>query len=95
MVHCNMPTCSEDSEDGECRPQHDADRISGGDKANGTTGDEDGFSSDDMDDYGYKNHVDDDDENSECEPDDADNALGPEDGEGEGDKTYLLGFVAL
>ena len=37
----------------------------------------------------------DDDENSKEEPDLADDALGPEDGEGEGDETYLLGFAAL
>ena len=88
-------------EEDERRPQDTGDvdgeddvadpgRISGGDKADGG----DGFDGDEGDDYGYENHVDDD-ENSEEEPDLADDALGPEDGEGEGDETYLLGFAAL
>ena len=64
--------------------------ISGRDEADGG----DGFDGDEEDDYGYENHVDDD-ENSEEEPDLADDTLGPEDGEGEGDKTYLIGFAAL
>ena len=90
-------SCEED----ECRPQDAGDmdgeddvadlgHISGGDEADGG----DGFDSDEEDDCGYENHVDDD-ENSKEEPDLTDNALGPEDGEGEGDKTYLLGFAAL
>ena len=90
-------SCEED----ECKPQ-DADDmdseddvadlgcISGGDEADSG----DGFDGDEEDDYGYENHVDDD-ENSEEEPDLTDNALGPKDGEGEGDETYLLGFAAL
>jgi hypothetical protein len=36
-----------------------------------------------------------DDENSGEEPVLADDPLGPEDGEGKGDKTYLLGFAVL
>jgi len=72
----------------------DAGHISGGDESDGAAGD--GFGGDEEDDYGYANRVDDDDdENSEPEPDLADDALGPEDGEGEGDETYLLGFAAL
>ena len=88
-------------EEDERRPQDTGDvdgeddmadpgRISGGDKADGG----DGFDGDEGDDYSYENHVDDD-ENSEEEPDLADDALGPKDGEGEGDETYLLGFAAL
>jgi hypothetical protein len=64
----------------------DAGCISGGDEADGATG----FSGDE-DNYGYKNHVDD----SEQEPDFADDALGPEDGEGEADETYLVAFRAM
>ena len=86
-------------ENSEHRPQDaredDVDDVLGhilcGEEADGTAevgGDED--------DYGYKNHVDDDDDSeSEQEPDLADDALGPEDGEGEGDEMYLLGFAAL
>lgn len=89
------------NEGGEQRPQcsggeddmDGADCISGGDRADGTTGD--GFGSDEEDDYGYDNGMDDDDENPEPELDDADDALGPEDGEGEGDEMYLLGFATL
>jgi len=73
----------------------DAGHISGGDEPNGASGDGNGFGGDEEDDYGYTNRGDDDDENSEPEPDLADDALGPEDGEGEGDETYLLGFAAL
>ena len=70
--------------------------ILGGEEADGTAEDENGFGGDEEDDYGYKNHVDDDDDSeSEQEPDLADDALGPEDGEGEGDEMYLLGFAAL
>jgi hypothetical protein len=73
----------------------DAGHISGGDEADGASGDGNGFGGDEEDDYGYTNRGDDDDENSEPEPDLADDALGPKDGEGEGDETYLLGFAAL
>ena len=70
--------------------------ILGGEEGDGTAEDENGFGGDEEDDYGYKNHVDDDDDSdSEQEPDFADDALGPEDGEGEGDEIYLLGFAAL
>jgi len=54
-----------------------------------------GFEGDKADDYGYERPVEEDSDNSEAEPDLADDALGPEDGEGEGDKMYLLGFAAL
>ena len=68
----------------------DARCISGGDEADGAAG----FSGDE-DNYGYKNHVDDDD-NSEQEPDFANrSALGPKDGEGEADETYLVAFRAM
>ena len=62
----------------------DASHISGGDEADGVTGDGAGLvvtKRTIMD----ENH--DDDKNSEEEPDLADSALGPEDGEGEGDET--------
>ena len=97
-------SCEED----ECRPQDASDvdgeddvanggPTSGGDDADGAAaGDGNGFGGDEEDDYGYDNHGDDsDDENSEPEPDLADDALGPEDGEGESDEMYLLGFAAL
>ena len=71
----------------------DAGHISGGDEANGAAGDGNGFVGDKDNDYSYKDNGDD--ENSEPELDLADNALGPEDGEGEGDEMYLLGFAAL
>ena len=90
------------SHEDENRPQDpggeddvaDAGHISGGDEANGAAGDGNRFGGDEGDDYGYENLVDDN-ENSEEEPDCADDALGPKDGEGEGDETYLLGFAAL
>lgn len=72
----------------------DAGRILGGDEADGAAGDWERFGGDEEDDYGYENRVDDDDD-SEQEPDVADDALGPEDGEGEGDEMDLLGFAAL
>ena len=47
--------------------------ISGGDEADGVAGDGNGFGGDEEDDYGYKNHIDDDDaSDSEQEPDLAD-----------------------
>jgi hypothetical protein len=58
------------------------------------TGDGDGFDGDKEDNYGYDKHMDDE-ENSEEEPDVADDALGPEDCEGEGDETYLHHFAVL
>ena len=45
--------------------------------------------------YGYYDDLIDDDDDGEPPPDYADDALGPEDGEGDGDEMYLLGFVAL
>ena len=54
----------------------------------------DGTGGNQADDYGYERPAEEDNE-SEPEPDDADDALGPEDGEGEVDETYLLGFAAL
>ena len=70
----------------------DARCISGGDEADGAAG----FSGDE-DNYGYKNHVDDDDNSdSEQEPDFTNrSALGPKDGEGEADETYLVAFRAM
>jgi hypothetical protein len=73
----------------------DAGHVLGGDEGDGAAGD--GFGGDEEDNYGYEKHMDDE-ENSEEEaeePDLADDALGPEDGEGEGDETYLLGFAVL
>ena len=71
--------------------------ISGGDnvEADGAVEDwEIGFEGDEADDYGYGMPVEDSDD-SDVEPDDTDDVLGPEDGEGESDETYLLGFAAL
>ena len=91
-------------ENSECRPQDTGEddvgdvlgHNLGGEEADGTAGDEDGIGGNEDDDYGYKNHVDDDDDSdSEQEPDFADDALWPEDGEGEGDDMYLRGFAAL
>ena len=74
--------------------------VLGGDnvEADGAAEDwEIGFEGDEADDYTYRRPVEDSDnsDNSEAEPDNTDNVLGPEDGEGESDETYLLGFVAL
>ena len=72
-------------------------RVLGGDnvEADGAVEDwEIGFECDEVDDYGYGRPVEDSD-NSEAEPDNTDDVLGPEDGEGESDETYLLGFAAL
>ena len=66
--------------------------ILGGEEADGTAGDEGGYEENN---YGYANHVDDDDdENSKPKPDLTDDALGPKDSE-EGGEMYLLGFAAL
>ena len=75
----------------------DAGHVSGGDSNEGGGAAEDGLGGNEEDDYGYEKHLDDE-ENSEEEPDGpdlADDALGPEDGEGEGDETYLHGFAVL
>ena len=72
----------------------DAGHVSGGDEGDGVAGDGDGDELEE-DGYGYYEKQMDDDENIEDEPDLADDALGPEDGEGEGDETYLLGFAVL
>ena len=73
-----------------------AGHILDADEVDGTAGEANGFGGDEEDDYGYKNHVDDNDSSaSEEEPDLADDALGPEDGEGESDEMDLLGFAAL
>ena len=58
-------------ENSECRPQDTGEddvgdalgHNLGGEEADGTAGDEDGIGGDEDDDYGYKNHVDDDDAN--------------------------------
>ena len=73
--------------------QADVGCVSGGDNVDGGNGIGDG-KEDDYCDYGYESHADDD-ENSEDDKDFADDSLGPEDGEGEGDETYLLGFAVL
>jgi len=58
-------------------------------------GDE-GRSGDEEEDYGYKYLVDEDDEEDDDEPlDDTDDALGPEDGEGDVEEVNLLGFAAF
>ena len=49
----------------------------------------------DEDDYGYYDNPIDDDDDGKPPPDYADDALGPEYGEGDGDEMYLLGFAAL
>ena len=72
----------------------DADHVSGGDLDEGGGAAVDGFGGNEEDDYGYEKRMDDE-ENSEEEPDLADDALGPEDGEGESDETYLHGFATL
>lgn len=77
----------------DVRVMADVGRVSGGDNADGGDGIGDG-EEDDYRDYGYESHADDD-ENSEDDKDFADDSLGPEDGEGEGDETYLLGFAVL
>jgi hypothetical protein len=77
---------------------HRDDEVEGGGEGDreeqGILGDGFGGLNEDDEDYGYDDPVDDD-NNSDPEPDFADDALGPEDGEGEGDEMYLLGFAAL
>ena len=73
----------------------DEGRVSRGDDVKADIDAEDRFECDEVDDYGYERPAEEDSDDSEAEPDDADDALGPEDGEGEGDETYLLGFAAL
>ena len=60
-----------------------AGHISGGDEANGATGDGNVFGGDKEDNYGYYNCDDSNDENSEPKLDLTDDALGLEDGEGD------------
>ena len=81
-----------DAEEGD-HVMADVGHVSGGDNADGSTGDGDGDGDEIGDDeednyYHYEKHADDD-KNSEEKPDLADNSLGPKDGEGEGDETYL------
>jgi hypothetical protein len=53
-------------------------------------------SGDEEEDYGYGYEVDDDDrDDSDAPPDDADDALGPEDGEGEIDEVNMFGFASF
>ena len=71
---------------GDVASEDDVDDVVGhildGDEADGTAGEGNGFGGDEEDDYGYKNHVDDDDaSDSEREPDLVDEAPGSEDGE--------------
>jgi len=69
-----------------------------GDVDNDRSGDEEPGTgdNDDDDDYGYRYLVDDgDDEDSDDPLDFADDALGPEDGEGDVDEINLLGFAAF
>ena len=90
----NGEECIEDDLDVDVE---DAGHVSGGDSDEGGGTAEDGLGGNEEDDYGYEKNLDDD-ENSEEEPDGpdlTDEALGPEDGEGEGDETYLHGFSVL
>ena len=68
--------------------------VSGWDNVEADGAAEDWEIGDEADDYTYGRPVKDSD-NSGAEPDNTDNVLGPKDGEGESDETYLLGFVAL
>src|ERR1700679_1883078 len=71
----------------------------GGDEEPGTRDvDDEGSNGDEEDDYGYRDLVDeaDNEEDSDDEPlDVADDALGPEDGEGDDDDVNLLGLAAF
>ena len=71
----------------------------GGDEEPGTrVVNDEGSNGDEEDDYGYRDLVDeaDDEEDSDDEPlDVADDALGPEDGEGDDDDVNLLGLAAF
>lgn len=84
------PDSSDEDNDSEDRD----DEVEGGGEERGVLGDGFGGLNEDDEDYGYDDPVDDDND-SDPEPDFADDALGPEDGEGEGDEMYLLGFAAL
>ena len=89
-----------DNEDagGDDNDKDDEGHVSGGDnvEVDGAVEDwEIGFEGDEADDYGYGRPVEEDSDDNEAELDLADDALGPEDGEGEGDEMYLLGFAAL
>ena len=70
----------------------------GGDNEELEAGDvnDEGRNGDEEEDYGYRYLVDEEDEEDDDEPlDDADNALGPEDGEGDVDEMHLLSFAAF
>ena len=89
-----------DNEDagGDDNDKDDESHVPGGDnvKADGAAEDwEIAFEGDEADDYRYRRPVEEDRDDNEAEPDLTDDALGPEDGEGEGDEMYLLGFAAL
>ena len=69
-----------------------------GDNKELETGDvnDEGRNGDEEEDYGYRYLVDKEDEDDDDEPlDDADDALGSEDGKGDIDKVNLLGFAAF
>jgi len=77
---------------GDDGDKDDEGRISGGDnvEADGAVEDwEIGLEGNEADDYGYGRPVEEDSDNSEAKPDLPADALGPEDGEGEGDEMYL------
>jgi len=76
-------------DDGECL---------GGDNKELETGDvnDEGRNGNEEEDYGYRYLVDENDDDDDDEPlDDADNALGSEDGKEDVDKVNLLGFAAF
>jgi hypothetical protein len=78
----------------------DGEGLGGGDEEPGTGDiDDEGRNGDEEEDYGYRYLVDEDSDEEDSDDDEpldvADDALGPEDGEGDADEVNLLGFAAF
>jgi len=97
---------SDDNNENEYEPQGSGGSENDGDEGMGGSDDEEGCTrdldgdegrgGDEEKDYGYSYLVDDEDgEDSDAPPDMADDALGPEDGEGDVDEVNMLGFTAF
>jgi len=105
-VEDELETDGSNEEHGGQGDEDDVDNKSGAGSGNDAGGggeddeqalgsEDDGFGGNEDDDYGYSTNTIDDEDDNELPTEFADDELGPEDGEGDIDKMYLLGFAAL